>query len=227
MKKTILATILMSTMSLAMATGPGNSGNAPPFNQGGSSSESSATGVGIGVGIGGNSSSNATGGNAVAVGGSVNNSVKNNVDNTNVNSNVSSNKNSNVSKNTNSNSNASSNSNNSGASVNVEGDEYRAPATAFAPALTSGVCMGSASAALGTQVFSIGGGSTTIDEECQIRYNSIRLEQLGMRDAGVLIMCQVHTAKLALEQSGFMCPVKEEDQKPTKKNVGTGPVWEQ
>lgn len=228
MKQLILAGMLALSFS-AMATNNGNNGNngnnnGPTFG-GNTSSNSTAVGVGLGVGVGvgqgGDASSNATGGNAVAVGGSVNNSVSNKVDNKNTNVN------SNVSKNTNSNSNASSNSNNSGASVNVEAADYGdlAPPV-YAPSLTTGICMGSVSGGLSAPGFGISGGSTTIDEECSIRYNSIRLEQLGMTEAGVLIMCQVPTAKLALEQSGFLCPVVGKEPSKAKKNVGTGPVWE-
>jgi hypothetical protein len=233
MKQLILVGMLALSLN-AMAGNNGNNGNnnGPTFG-GNTSSNSTAVGLGVGVGIGqgGNSasSSNATGGNAVAVGGSVNNNVKNNVDNTNVNSNVSSNKNSNnnVSKNTNSNSNASSNSNNSGASVNVEatdGSDYAPPV--YAPSLTTGICMGSVSGGLSAPGFGISGGGTTIDEEYQLRYNSIRLEQLGMKDAGVLIMCQVETAKLALEQSGFLCPVVEDSKSSNSTATGTKPMWE-
>lgn len=221
-KKTILATILLATFSLtAHAQGNPNAGNnnggspnagnnnGPRFGGGGTTT-TNATAVGIGVGVGKASS------NATASGGNANVSSRNT--------------------NTNANNNRSTANQGQGQSVEINDsskiiyeDNYRAPATAFAPALTTGVCMGSASAAFGNQYFSLGGGKTTIDEECQIRYNSIRLEQVGQVDAATLIMCQIESTKLALEQSGFICPVGA----PTNTNnqVRTSgnslkPMWE-
>lgn len=83
----------------------------------------------------------------------------------------------------------------------------------YAPSLTTGVCMGSVSGGGSGSGFGISFGSTVNDEECQLRMNSIRLQQLGMDKASVLIMCQVPSTKLALEQSGFYCPSIENDKK--------------
>lgn len=79
-----------------------------------------------------------------------------------------------------------------------------------APNLTTGVCLGSASGGLSTPAGGLTFGSTTVDTECQIRYNSIRLEQLGMGDAAIMIMCQVESAKEALELSGYACPAEKD-----------------
>ena len=79
-----------------------------------------------------------------------------------------------------------------------------------APNLATGVCLGSASGGLSTPAGGLTFGSTTVDTECQIRYNSIRLEQLGMSDAAIVIMCQVESAKEALELSGYICPAKKD-----------------
>jgi hypothetical protein len=75
-----------------------------------------------------------------------------------------------------------------------------------APGLTTGTCLGSASGGLSIPGGGLTFGSTKTDEECQLRYNSIRLSELGMKKAAVVIMCQVETAKKALEQTGFVCP---------------------
>lgn len=75
-----------------------------------------------------------------------------------------------------------------------------------APALTTGVCMGSASGGISGPGIGLSFGATTVDEECQIRYNSIRLEQLGLATPAMLIMCQIPTARLALQQAGNICP---------------------
>lgn len=122
-------------------------------------------------------------------------------------------------------SNVSSN-NQSGASVSVEatdGNDYAPPV--YAPNLTTGICMGSASGGLSVPGGGLSFGSTTTDEECQIRYNSIRLEQLGMDAAGVVIMCQIQSARLALEQTGYACPAAPSAS--TNDNRGSmKPVWD-
>jgi|13_taG_2_1085334.scaffolds.fasta_scaffold135182_1 hypothetical protein len=82
--------------------------------------------------------------------------------------------------------------------------------TITAPNLVTGVCLGSASGGLSTPAGGLTFGSTTVDTECQIRYNSIRLEQLGMEDAAIVIMCQVESAREALELSGYACPNKKD-----------------
>ncbi len=73
------------------------------------------------------------------------------------------------------------------------------------PSLTTGLCLGSMSIGGGNRWFTLGGGTTTKDEECEIRYNSIRLEQLGQYEASTLILCQVPSMKQALELTGFDC----------------------
>ena len=85
-----------------------------------------------------------------------------------------------------------------------------APAVS-APNLTTGICMGSVSAGGSGAGFGLSFGSTTTDEECQIRYNSIRLEQIGQLDASTVILCQVRSMKIALKQSGYECPDRKHD----------------
>ena len=85
-----------------------------------------------------------------------------------------------------------------------------APAVS-APNLTTGICMGSISAGGSGAGFGLSFGKTITDEECQIRYNSIRLEQIGQVDASTVILCQVRSMKIALRQSGYECPDRKHD----------------
>ena len=85
-----------------------------------------------------------------------------------------------------------------------------APAVS-APNLTTGICMGSISAGGSGAGFGLSFGKTVTDEECQIRYNSIRLEQIGQVDASTVILCQVRSMKIALRQSGYECPDRKHD----------------
>lgn len=211
--KFLVAVALMALSTMTFAKG--NGGTPPPFNggSGDTTSNSDAVAVGVGIGKGGSANVNSSNTNTNAI--INNNSVKSNNSNTNRNDNRSS---------ANANQGQGQSVDINDSSTIVYEDNYRAPATAFAPALTTGVCMGSASAAFGNQYFSLGGGKTTIDEECQIRYNSIRLEQVGQVNAATLILCQVESTKTALEQSGFNCP----DEKPfSKENTSHHqPMWQ-
>ena len=116
-------------------------------------------------------------------------------------------------------------SNSGGNSMTVQGDTFEAADVAHiappvsAPDLTTGVCMGSASGGASGQGFGFSFGSTTVDEECQIRRNAILLSQLGLNGAANKILCQIESVELALNDSGSMLCVKpQEEVKPRTVN---------
>jgi len=89
-------------------------------------------------------------------------------------------------------------------------------------------CLGSASVSGAIAGFGIGGASTVMDESCNLRQMSIRLQQLGMYDASQRIMCQDESVKVAMELTGFDCG-KDADNAPAnipattyQSNSGTG-----
>ena len=82
-----------------------------------------------------------------------------------------------------------------------------------APNLTTGICMGSVSAGGSGAGFGLSFGTTVADKECQVRYNSIRLAQVGQDAAATVILCQVVSMRIALKQTGYECPtVKHDDE---------------
>jgi hypothetical protein len=94
-------------------------------------------------------------------------------------------------------------------SVHVEADKRRIPvATATAPALTAsnGTCMGSSSAGAQGAAFGLSFGSTWTDTDCDRRYDSIRLQELGMTEAAMLLMCNKPEVREAMELAGTACP---------------------
>lgn len=97
-------------------------------------------------------------------------------------------------------------------SVTVEADKRRIPvATATAPALTSanGTCMGSSAAGAQGASFGISIGGTWTDDHCDRRYDSIRLQELGMTEAAMLLMCGKESVREAMKLAGTPCPEKE------------------
>jgi hypothetical protein len=94
-------------------------------------------------------------------------------------------------------------------SVHVEADKRRIPvSTATAPALTAsnGTCMGSSSAGAQGAAFGLSFGSTWTDTDCDRRYDSIRLQELGMTEAAMLLMCNKPEVREAMELAGTACP---------------------
>lgn len=94
-------------------------------------------------------------------------------------------------------------------SVHVEADTRRLPvATATAPAMTAstGTCMGSSSAGAQGAALGLSFGTTWTDEECDRRYDSIRLQQLGMTEAAMLLMCNKASVREAMKLAGTPCP---------------------
>lgn len=99
--------------------------------------------------------------------------------------------------------------------VHVEADKRRIPvATATAAALTAsnGACMGSSSAGAQGAALGLSFGTTWTDEHCDRRYDSIRLQELGMTEAAMLVMCGKQAVREAMELAGTPCP--EVKQKP-------------
>ena len=76
---------------------------------------------------------------------------------------------------------------------------------AYAPSIGTGTCMGVVSGSVAVSGFGVAGGGSVNDEECQLRYNSVRLEELGQDEAATQIMCMIPAAKQALEVAGFQC----------------------
>jgi hypothetical protein len=94
-------------------------------------------------------------------------------------------------------------------SVSVEADQRRIPvSTATAPALaaSTGTCMGSSSAGAQGAALGLSFGTTWTDAECDRRYDSIRLQQLGMTEAAMLLMCNKASVREAMELAGTPCP---------------------
>ena len=103
-------------------------------------------------------------------------------------------------------------------SLSVDGGSFEAAnydrlaPPVVAPDLTTGVCMGSASGGASGPGFGLSFGSTVEDEECQIRRNSILLNQLGMAEAAQKILCQIETVAQAMEATGSqLCKEPEDD----------------
>lgn len=97
-------------------------------------------------------------------------------------------------------------------SVTVEADKRRIPvATATAPALaaSTGTCMGSTSAGAQGATFGFSVGGTWTDDHCDRRYDSIRLQELGMTEAAMLLMCGKESVREAMKLAGTPCPEKE------------------
>ena len=104
----------------------------------------------------------------------------------------------------------------------TDGRDWAPPVSA--PSLTTGVCMGSVSGGGSGAGFGISFGTTVVDKQCQIRYNSIRLEQIGQYEASTVILCQVLSMRIALKQSGYKCPtVKNDDDVGVADSVGVLP----
>lgn len=96
--------------------------------------------------------------------------------------------------------------------VTVEADKRRIPvATATAPALaaSTGTCMGSTSAGAQGASFGFSVGGTWTDDHCDRRYDSIRLQELGMTEAAMLLMCGKESVREAMKLAGTPCPEKE------------------
>lgn len=93
--------------------------------------------------------------------------------------------------------------------ISIEADTRRIPVnTATAPALaaSTGTCMGSSSAGAQGAALGLSFGTTWTDAECDRRYDSIRLQQLGASDAALVLMCVKQSVRDAMAQAGTPCP---------------------
>jgi hypothetical protein len=71
---------------------------------------------------------------------------------------------------------------------------------------SNGTCMGSGSAAAQSVGLGFSFGGTYKDAQCDRRYNSIRLQELGLRQASIALMCQDESVRQAMKDSGTDCP---------------------
>jgi hypothetical protein len=114
-----------------------------------------------------------------------------------------------------SNSQSSSNANSThSSSTTVHGGSYinhappRAPvASAFAPALVSGIDTCSGSTTIGAQGVGFGAsfGNTWTDENCVMLKNSTMLWNMGQHDAALALMCTNEKVRKAVEAAGGNC----------------------
>lgn len=93
-------------------------------------------------------------------------------------------------------------------SVNVAAQERNPVSSATAPGLTSanGSCMGSTSVGAQGVGFGISVGGTWTDGDCDRRYDSIRLQEMGMHKAAVLMMCGKASVAKVMKDAGTPCP---------------------
>jgi hypothetical protein len=89
----------------------------------------------------------------------------------------------------------------------VQQAQERAAATATAPALTSanGTCLGSASAGVQVPAFGISGGSTKLDEGCDIRYDVAMLKAGGEDKAAFERGCDKPEIRAVRKRIGTPC----------------------
>lgn len=93
-------------------------------------------------------------------------------------------------------------------SVNVAAQERNPVSGASAPGLTSanGSCMGSTSIGGQGVGFGFSVGGTWTDGDCDRRYDSIRLQELGFKSAAALMMCGKASVATAMKEAGTPCP---------------------
>lgn len=80
-------------------------------------------------------------------------------------------------------------------------------ATATGPALaaSTGACMGSSSAGAQGVALGISVGTTWTDENCDRRYDSIRMQELGFNHVAVQLMCDKPAVREAMRKTGTPC----------------------
>ena len=87
----------------------------------------------------------------------------------------------------------------------------KAPPTASAPSVVinnTDVCKSAKSAAVQTQIFGFASGVTVTDETCELLKLSRSLYGMGMKVAGVSLLCTDHRVFDAMWMAGTPCPYK-------------------
>ena len=87
----------------------------------------------------------------------------------------------------------------------------KTPPTASAPSVVinnTDVCKSAKSAAVQTQIFGFAGGVTVTDETCELLKLSRSLYGMGMKVAGVSLLCTDHRVFDAMWMAGTPCPYK-------------------
>ena len=93
------------------------------------------------------------------------------------------------------------------------------------PALTTSndTCMGSTSGSVNIAGLGIGGGSTWTDTNCKRLKNARELWNMGMKGAGMALMCMDSDNRDALTSSGYECPpTKEQKDAADRKKAQAG-----
>jgi len=80
------------------------------------------------------------------------------------------------------------------------------------PLVTSNdTCMGSASGGLSVAGFGVGLGKTYVDDNCVMLKNARELWNMGMRAAGLALLCTSDDNRYALEVTGYDCPLSKKE----------------
>ena len=85
-----------------------------------------------------------------------------------------------------------------------------APPTASSPPLTSGIDTCAMSLSMGMQTFNFGvsGGTTYVDEHCQMLKNVKILNDVGMKVAAIALLCNSsEKIAFAMSSAGTICPI--------------------
>lgn len=221
MKKSILSLVLLSSISIAHATGASNNCNGSgscPQNETTTVNSTNQGGVGYG-GAGGSATSvstggSATGGNSTAYGGTSNVDVRNS--SSNINANTVKNESSNVQGQIQGQKQSTNNANNSTNSVTVQGDNFesaRNPVnTAYAPpvAATANCALG-VSGGVSFVGFSGSFGKSYVDENCAMLEKVRAVSQvLGDKATAEALLCLDPKYAKARLNAGRACPVEQE-----------------
>lgn len=206
----IISAALALAVGSALAAGNNNgpvfgnvTNNSTTNNQGGQGGQGGAGGSASAIAAAA-ASSVATGGNAVATGGSVSNrnDISTDVRNTNLNS-----ANQHQGQTQGQQQAAISGGNSFSSNVAITESQRPVSSAIAAPlAASNGTCMGSTSAGAQGVTIGLSVGTTWTDAECNRRYNSIRMQELGEKAAAVALMCQDSDVAAAMEVAGTPCP---------------------
>ena len=90
------------------------------------------------------------------------------------------------------------------------------------PALTTSndTCMGSTSGSVNIAGLGIGGGSTWTDTNCKRLKNARELWNMGMKGAGMALMCMDAENRDALTSSGYQCPQTKQEKAEADRKTG-------